>query len=222
MRHLRNEVNNVDQSNWRVRFSKPKTLEVLAKISIAIGLLALLSSLLLYGLEENIYETIDQRSVANQMAYRIGLINKDYYLSQLKRTTFLKVSIHLGWMIGLLCCGFVIPTNIILLLGLKRSSSCLICYWLISTMAFNIATIFGACGAFVLATMLLDLICEIVFMVIGLVFFMLPSFFLWYLVNQLHKRIKQEQLFQGIYSIVRDDDNSRMIRKDLVINDFSD
>ena len=210
------------QSTHCLGCSKRKTVKVFAKINIAIGLLVLVAAIALYGLEGAVYERIDQGVVDNQRSYRMGKISEDYYLTQLKQTTFLTVATHFSWMIGLVFCVFMLTTNIILLLGLRLNRPGLICYWLIITMVFNISTIVILCGAFVFGTLLLNLIYAILFLVISFVFFILPSICLWYLVYKLYKQVQQEQIIKDDYSIVWNGDNLRMIKRNLVVNDCSD
>ena len=64
---------------------------ILAKIGIASGLISLLASVTVFGLEGNIHERIEHHSAQNQQLYRLKKIDEYYYLTQLKYATLQKL-----------------------------------------------------------------------------------------------------------------------------------
>ena len=66
---------NSNNANIRL-ISQGKWLKGLAKIGIASGLLSLLVSVLVYGLEEHIHKAIETNSVENQQLYRLKKIDE--------------------------------------------------------------------------------------------------------------------------------------------------
>ena len=91
-------VNNTNASRTSER--RRKCIKIFAKLGIASGLLSLLASVAIYGLEDRIHNEIDSESSENQYSFRLKEINEYVYHTNLKYATlqklcrFYKISIN--------------------------------------------------------------------------------------------------------------------------------
>ena len=82
-------TNNIGISN--AKCNRRRLTIIFAKLGIASGLLSLLASVTVYGLEENIHKSIEHNSATNQQLYRLKKIDEYYYHTQLKYSTLQKL-----------------------------------------------------------------------------------------------------------------------------------
>ena len=68
-----------------------KCIKIIAKLGIASGLLSLLASVAIYGLEDRINGAIDSESSKNQYSFRVKEINEYVYHTNLKYATLQKL-----------------------------------------------------------------------------------------------------------------------------------
>ena len=82
-------VNNTNASRTSER--RRKCIKIFAKLGIASGLLSLLASVAIYGLEDRIHNEIDSESSENQYSFRLKEINEYVYHTNLKYATLQKL-----------------------------------------------------------------------------------------------------------------------------------
>lgn len=87
--HINETTNNVGTTN--TNFNRRRFTIIVAKLGIASGLLSLLASVTIYGVEGCIHEIIEQNSAANQQLYRLKKIDEYHYHTQLKYATLQKL-----------------------------------------------------------------------------------------------------------------------------------
>ena len=80
-----------NSSSVNTSFDRRKCTKIFAKLGIASGLLSLLASVIVYGVEENIYKLIETNSAINQQLYRLKTIDEYDYHTHLKYATLQKL-----------------------------------------------------------------------------------------------------------------------------------
>ena len=154
-------------------------IEILAKINIAIGLLMLLGSTTMYSFTNDVNKANERLTVRILNSYKDGEIDEAYYHLKLKQTTFLNISIHLSWISGLVYCGVVITTNIILLVAVRLNHLCLLQFWLIATMNFDVVVVLFLSGTSIFGILLFDITNATLFIVICTLIFVIPAMNSW-------------------------------------------
>ena len=179
----------MEENETKIKCKKlAKTVSVLAKINIGLGLLMLLASVGSFVFTNDANNAIDN-VVRNKLNhYRHGEISEEDYESKLKQSTFLRLCVHFGWRMGLMYCFFLLVTNVLLLIALMWDRHGLLCCWMIVTLLFDLVMIFVVTAAFLLGVLLLDTLSSALFFVMSLLLLGLPTIPLCCLVYPLIKK----------------------------------
>ena len=183
----------------KIKYQKlAKTVSVLAKINISLGLLMLLASVGSFVFINDANDAVD-KVVRNKLNYyRHGKISEEDYESKLKQSTFFRLYIHYGWRMGLAYSLFLMVTNVLLLIALVWNRHGLFCCWMKLTLLFDLFMIFAATAVFVLGALLLDTLSAALFFVTSVLLLGLPTIPLCCLVYKLIKKKnveEKEQIF---------------------------
>ena len=176
-------------------------VEILAMINIAIGLLMLLGCTALYSFTKDANIAVDQVGVSILKSYQNGEIDESYYTLILKQRMFLKISIHFGWIVGLVYCGVVIVLNVILLVAVRLNHLCLLQFWLVSTMTFDVIVLLFLSEIFIFGILLFDITYATLFFIVSTLIFVMPSITSWSSVLKVYKKNQQDQNVQNHYNV---------------------
>ena len=166
-----------------------KTIGALAKINIGLGLLMLLASVGEFAFTKEAHYAVDNFVLTQLNYFRHRKITEEEYESKLKRSTFLRLCIYLGWKMGLVYSIFLMTTNVLLLIALVRNQDRLFYCWLTLTFIFDLGGILIISAAFLLGQVLLDTIFSALFFLMTLFVLGLSTIPLWCLVYK-HRRTR--------------------------------
>ena len=173
-----------------------KTIGALAKINIGLGLLMLLASVGDFVFTNEAQDAVDNIVLTQLNYYRHRKITEEKYESKLRQSTLFRFCIRFSWKIGLVYSIFLMTSNVLLLVALRRNQDRLFCCWLTLTIIFDLGLMFIITIAFLLGVILLDMLVSGLLLVTSLLFLGLPTIPLCCLVFKLYrnkKSIKKEE-----------------------------